>query len=193
MLNAADAIARRTPNLFSLEMWGGATFDTAMRFLREDPWQRLRQLREAVPNICFQMLFRGSNAVGYSDCSDNVVKAFVKHSAERHGYFPDFRFVIICPTQRPRWRPFRTPTPFARARFVTPAISSTKSATNIRSSTRSSRRNSRRWARTPCIKDMAGLCRPYAANKLVKTLRQEVGLPIHFHTHDTSGVNAPPY
>ena len=82
MLNAADAIARRTPGLFSLEMWGGATFDTAMRFLREDPWQRLRQLREAVPNICFQMLFRGSNAVGYSDYPDNVVKAFVKHSAE---------------------------------------------------------------------------------------------------------------
>ncbi|HCE05139.1 MAG TPA: pyruvate carboxylase, partial [Verrucomicrobiales bacterium] len=81
MLNAADAIARRTPGLFSLEMWGGATFDTAMRFLREDPWQRLRQLREAVPNICFQMLFRGSNAVGYSDYPDNVVKAFVKHSA----------------------------------------------------------------------------------------------------------------
>ena len=79
MLNAADAIARRTPNLFSLEMWGGATFDTAMRFLREDPWGRLRQLREAVPNICFQMLFRGSNAVGYSDYPDNVVRAFVKH------------------------------------------------------------------------------------------------------------------
>ena len=96
MLNAADAIARRTPGLFSLEMWGGATFDTAMRFLREDPWQRLRQLREAVPNICFQMLFRGSNAVGYSDYPgqrrEGVRETFGR---ERHGYFPNFRFAQL--------------------------------------------------------------------------------------------------
>src|SRR5688500_19039637 len=81
MLAVASAVARRTPQLFSLEMWGGATFDTAMRFLREDPWQRLRQLREKIPNICFQMLFRGSNAVGYSNYPDNVVAGFVKHAA----------------------------------------------------------------------------------------------------------------
>ncbi|MEM7011177.1 MAG: pyruvate carboxylase, partial [Verrucomicrobiota bacterium] len=78
MLNIADAIAQRTPELFSLEMWGGATFDTAMRFLSEDPWERLRQLRKKIPNICFQMLFRGSNAVGYSNYPDNVVSGFVK-------------------------------------------------------------------------------------------------------------------
>ena len=81
MLAVADALARRTPQLFSLEMWGGATFDTAMRFLREDPWERLRLLRERIPNICFQMLFRGSNAVGYSNYPDNVVTGFVKHAA----------------------------------------------------------------------------------------------------------------
>src|SRR6185436_12199267 len=81
MLAAAGAVAQRTPQLFSLEMWGGATFDTAMRFLREDPWTRLRELREKVPNICFQMLFRGSNAVGYSNYPDNVVAGFVKHAA----------------------------------------------------------------------------------------------------------------
>src|SRR5439155_11483810 len=81
MLLVADAVARRTPKLFSLEMWGGATFDTAMRFLREDPWERLRQLRRKIPNICFQMLFRGSNAVGYSNYPDNVVAGFVKHAA----------------------------------------------------------------------------------------------------------------
>ena len=75
-------MARRTPQLFSLEMWGGATFDTAMRFLHEDPWQRLRQLRERIPNICFQMLFRGSNAVGYSNYPDNVVAGFIRHAAE---------------------------------------------------------------------------------------------------------------
>jgi pyruvate carboxylase len=82
MLAVADAVARRTPYLFSLEMWGGATFDTAMRFLHEDPWQRLRLLRERIPNICFQMLFRGSNAVGYSNYPDNAVAGFIKHAAE---------------------------------------------------------------------------------------------------------------
>src|SRR5690606_7355094 len=75
-------VAHRTPELFSLEMWGGATFDTAMRFLKESPWDRLRELREKIPNICFQMLFRGSNAVGYSNYPDNVVAGFVKHAAE---------------------------------------------------------------------------------------------------------------
>src|SRR4030095_15442885 len=85
MLGCADSIARRLGSLnnglFSLEMWGGATFETAMRFLYEDPWDRLRQLRTAIPNICFQMLFRGSNAVGYSNYPPNVVTGFVKHSA----------------------------------------------------------------------------------------------------------------
>ena len=82
MLAVASAVAHRTPNLFSMEMWGGATFDSAMRFLHEDPWERLQLLRKAVPNICFQMLFRGSNAVGYSNYPDDVVSGFVKESSE---------------------------------------------------------------------------------------------------------------
>src|SRR5712675_2422946 len=80
MLAVAEAVARRTPQLFSLEMWGGATFDTAMRFLHEDPWRRLRQLREKIPNICFQMLFRGANAVGYASYPDNVIIEFVREA-----------------------------------------------------------------------------------------------------------------
>jgi pyruvate carboxylase len=83
MVAVADALARRAPGLFSLEMWGGATFDTSMRFLRESPWRRLRQLRERIPNICFQMLFRGANAVGYSNYPDNAVAGFVRHAAEQ--------------------------------------------------------------------------------------------------------------
>nr|WP_256199747.1 hypothetical protein [Verrucomicrobium spinosum] len=82
MLAIADAVAHRAPQLFSMEMWGGATFDTAMRFLRECPWERLRDLRERIPNICFQMLFRGSNAVGYTNYPDNVVRGFIKHAAQ---------------------------------------------------------------------------------------------------------------
>jgi pyruvate carboxylase len=81
MLAVADAVARRTPNLFSLEMWGGATFDVTMRFLREDPWERLRAIRARVPNILTQMLFRGSNAVGYTNYPDNVVDFFVRQAA----------------------------------------------------------------------------------------------------------------
>src|SRR5690606_28089541 len=82
MLQVAHAYARINPRMFSIEMWGGATFDTSMRFLKEDPWQRLAQLREAIPNILFQMLLRGSNAVGYTSYPDNVVRAFVKEAAE---------------------------------------------------------------------------------------------------------------
>ncbi len=81
MLRVADAYARLCPGVFSIEMWGGATFDTAMRFLKEDPWERLAQLREKIPNILFQMLLRGSNAVGYTSYPDNVVKAFVTEAA----------------------------------------------------------------------------------------------------------------
>ena len=80
LLATAPAVAERLPNLFSLEMWGGATFDTALRFLHEDPWQRLRQLRAVVPNICFQMLLRGANAVGYASYPDNVIREFVREA-----------------------------------------------------------------------------------------------------------------
>jgi len=94
MLGVADAIARRTPELFSLEMWGGATFDTAMRFLQDDPWERLRQLRERIPNICFQMLFQGIEwRSAIRTIPDNVVEAFVKHRRWRLGRTasPDLR------------------------------------------------------------------------------------------------------
>ena len=83
LLRIAEAVAHNLPGLFSLEMWGGATFDTTLRFLHEDPWQRLRQLRERIPNICFQMLLRASNAVGYTSYPDNVVTEFVKEAARQ--------------------------------------------------------------------------------------------------------------
>src|SRR5205809_655328 len=81
LLRIADAVAHTTPNLFSLEMWGGATFDTAMRFLKEDPWDRLARLRERIPNVLFQMLLRAASAVGYTNYPDNVVYAFVREAA----------------------------------------------------------------------------------------------------------------
>src|SRR5205085_8051614 len=82
LVQIADAVAHLVPDLFSIEMWGGATFDTSMRFLQEDPWLRLAELRQRIPNILFQMLLRASNAVGYTTYPDNVVRAFIKRSAE---------------------------------------------------------------------------------------------------------------
>jgi len=193
MLNAADAIARRTPNLFSLEMWGGATFDTAMRFLREDPWQRLRQLREAVPNICFQMLFRGSNAVGYSDYPDNVVKAFVKHSAENGmDIFRIFDSLNYLPNLKAAMEAVQDTHAICEGTicYTGNFLDEKRDKYPLEYYVKLAKELEKMGAHTLCIKDMAGLCRPYAANKLVKTLRQEVELPIHFHTHDTSGVNA---
>src|SRR5262249_23208833 len=83
MLRIAGAVAHLVPDLFSIEMWGGATFDTSMRFLQEDPWKRLEQLRVRIPNVLFQMLLRASNAVGYTSYPDNVVREFIKHTSQR--------------------------------------------------------------------------------------------------------------
>ncbi len=194
MLAIADAIAQRTPELFSLEMWGGATFDTAMRFLREDPWERLRKLRERIPNICFQMLFRGSNAVGYSNYPDNVVAGFVKHSAEAGmdifrifdslNYLPNLEVAMKAVVEE-------TQSICEAAICYTGNIDDSKrDKYSLAYYVKMAKDLEKMGAHILAIKDMAGLCRPFAAKKLVKTLREEISLPIHFHTHDSSGINA---
>ena len=160
MLNAADAIARRTPGLFSLEMWGGATFDTAMRFLREDPWQRLRQLREAVPNICFQMLFRGSNAVGYSDYPDNVVKAFVKHSAENGmDIFRIFDSLNYLPNLKAAMQAVRETHAVCEGTicYTGNILDDQRDKYPLEYYVKLAKELEKMGAHTPCIKDMAGL------------------------------------
>ena len=193
MLAVADAVARRTPRLFSLEMWGGATFDTAMRFLHEDPWGRLRALRERIPNICFQMLFRGSNAVGYSNYPPNVVAGFVKHAADSGiDIFRIFDSLNYLPNLKVAMQAVRDthavcePAICYTGDIFDPARTKYSLAYYIKMA----KELERMGAHILAIKDMAGLCRPYAAHALVKALRQEVGIPIHFHTHDTSGINA---
>jgi len=193
MLPIAPFYARELPQLFSLECWGGATFDVALRFLKEDPWQRLAQLRARVPNLLFQMLLRGSNAVGYTNYADNVVRLFVQQAA-LHGidlfrvfdslnWVENMRVAIdavlesntlcegaICYTgdlfdgTRPK---------YGLAYYVGIAKELQKAGVHVLG-----------------IKDMAGICRPRAAAALVKALKEETGLPIHFHTHDTSGAGA---
>ncbi|MCI0534830.1 MAG: pyruvate carboxylase [Verrucomicrobiales bacterium] len=193
MLAVAGAVARRTPQLFSLELWGGATFDTAMRFLREDPWQRLRQLRERIPNICFQMLFRGSNAVGYSNYPDNVVASFVKHAAATGiDIFRIFDSLNYTPNLKVAMEAVHETHAVCEAAicYTGDILDPKRTKYSLGYYLKLAKELQRMGAHLIAIKDMAGLCRPYAAHALVKALKDEVGLPIHFHTHDSSGVNA---
>ncbi|MFC5456337.1 pyruvate carboxylase [Prosthecobacter fluviatilis] len=194
MLAVADSVARRTPNLFSLEMWGGATFDVTMRFLREDPWDRLRDIRAKVPNILLQMLFRGSNAVGYTNYPDNVVKGFIKHSAENGmDIFRIFDSLNYLPNLKAAMDAVREETNSiceGTLCYTGDILDPKRDKYDLKYYVRLAKELEKMGAHMLCIKDMAGLVRPFAAKKLVKALKDEVGLPIHFHTHDTSGLNA---
>jgi pyruvate carboxylase len=193
LLATASAVAQRLPNLFSLEMWGGATFDTSMRFLHEDPWQRLRELRQLVPNICFQMLLRGANAVGYTSYPDNVIIDFVREAHEQGiDIFRIFDSLNSIENMR-----VSIDAVLETGAICEPAICYTGDLFDKRRPKYSltyyikmAKQLEKLGAHFLAIKDMAGLCRPYAAFALVKALREEIGIPIHFHTHDTGGINS---
>ncbi len=193
MAAIANFVAHRLHNLFSLEMWGGATFDTTLRFLHEDPWERLRQLREKIPNVCFQMLFRGSNAVGYSNYPDNVVSGFVKHAASQGiDIFRIFDSLNYTPNLTVAMEAVRETHAVCEAAicYTGDILDPKRDKYSLKYYIKLAKELERMGAHILAIKDMAGLCRPYAAAQLVKALKAEVGLPIHFHTHDTSGINA---
>jgi pyruvate carboxylase len=193
LLTTADAVTQRLPNLFSLEMWGGATFDTSMRFLHEDPWQRLRELRRRIPNICFQMLLRGANAVGYTSYPDNVIVDFVREAHEQGiDIFRIFDSLNSIENMR-----VSIDAVLETGAVCEPAICYTgdlfdkeRPKYSLKYYVQLAKRLEKLGAHFLAIKDMAGLCRPYAAFALVKALREEIGIPIHFHTHDTSGINS---
>jgi pyruvate carboxylase len=192
MVRIADAVARRAPQLFSLEMWGGATFDTSMRFGREDPWERLRLLREKIPNIPFQMLFRGSNAVGYSNYPDNVVAGFVSQAAEAGiDIFRVFDSLNDLRNLRVSMAAIRETHGICEAAlcYTGDILDSTRPKYGLKYYVELAKELEKMGAHVLAIKDMAGLCRPFAARELVRALKQEIGLPIHFHTHDTSGLS----
>ncbi len=189
----ANFVAHRMSKLYSLEMWGGATFDVAMRFLLEDPWQRLARLREAIPNICFQMLFRASNAVGYTAYPDNVVEEFVVEAAKQGiDIFRIFDSLNWLPNMKVPMEGVRKTHAVCEAAicYTGDILDPKRDKYSLQYYVNMAKELERMGAHVLAIKDMAGLCRPYAAQKLVKTLREEIGLPIHFHTHDTSGINA---
>ncbi len=193
MLNIANFVSHKLPNLFSLEMWGGATFDVSMRFLLEDPWLRLRKLRAAVPNICFQMLFRASNAVGYTAYPDNVVREFVLESA-RQGMdiFRIFDSLNWLPNMRVAMDAVQETGRLCEAAicYTGDILDPARSKYSLNYYVRMAKELEKMGAHILAIKDMAGLLRPYAAEVLVGALRNEISIPIHFHTHDTSGLNA---
>jgi pyruvate carboxylase len=193
MLRIAPYYAQLLPQLFSLECWGGATFDVAMRFLKEDPWERLERLRAAVPNLLLQMLLRSANAVGYTNYPDNTLRFFVRQAAaagidvfrifDSLNWVENMRVAIdavlesgklceaaICYTGNlasPHERKYTLDYYLELARALKAA------GTHLIG-----------------IKDMAGLCQPQSTYTLVRALKQEIGLPVHFHTHDTSGIGA---
>ncbi|MGV3531667.1 MAG: pyruvate carboxylase, partial [Chthoniobacteraceae bacterium] len=193
MAAIAHAVARRTPELFSLEMWGGATFDTSMRFLNEDPWQRLRLLRERIPNICFQMLLRGANAVGYTSYPSNVVAGFVKHSADcGMDIFRVFDSLNDLKNMKAAMEAVQETHAICEAAicYTGDILDPKRTKYSLKYYIALAKELEQMGAHFLAIKDMAGLCRPYAAQALVEALKQEIGLPVHFHTHDTSGINA---
>ena len=193
MLRIANFVSHKLPNLYSLEMWGGATFDVALRFLHEDPWERLQRLREAVPNICFQMLLRASNAVGYTAYPDNVVDEFIVEAAKQGiDIFRIFDSLNWLPNMKVPMEAVRKTHGICEAAicYTGDILDPKRDKYSLKYYVEMAKELERMGAHVLAIKDMAGLCKPYAAEKLVRALRDEVGLPIHFHTHDTSGINA---
>ncbi len=190
MLRIAPTYAARHHRLFSLEMWGGATFDTAMRFLKESPWDRLAGLRERVPNILFQMLLRAANAVGYTNYPDNVVKAFVKESAQAGiDLFRIFDALNYLPNLRMAIDAVRSTGMLAEAAlcYTGDILDPKRTKYDLAYYVKLAQELEKAGANLLAIKDMAGLCKPLAARKLVKALKETVGIPIHFHTHDSAG------
>jgi len=189
----APYYARMLPGLLSLECWGGATFDVALRFLKEDPFQRLADLREAVPNIPLQMLLRSANAVGYTNYADNVVRYFVQQAALAGvDIFRIFDCLNAVENMRLPIDAVREAGGVAEAAicYTGDLFDSSRPKYNLKYYVDLAKVLEKAGAQVLGIKDMAGVCRPRAARELVRALKQEVGLPIHFHTHDTSGIAA---
>ena len=190
MVKGADATAEILANCFSLEMWGGATFDTAYRFLYESPWERLDMLRAAIPNIMFQMLLRGSNLLGYSSYPDNEVRKFIEQSAKGGiDVFRVFDSLNWIPNMEVAMDEVLKQNKILEATmcYTGDIMDPRKDKYTLDYYVKMAKELEKRGAHFLAIKDMSGLLKPYAAKKLVSTLKSEVGIPIHFHTHDTSG------
>jgi pyruvate carboxylase len=197
MLKVAESFAKNHPNTFSMEVWGGATFDVCLRFLHESPWTRLRQLREAVPNILFQMLLRGSNGVGYKAYPDNLIEKFVEKSWENGvDIFRIFDSLNWVKAMEPSINYVRNKTggiAEAALSYTGDILDTKQTKYNLKYYTQLAKNLENAGAHMIAIKDMAGLLKPYAATELVNALKDTVKVPIHLHTHDTSSLQTTTY
>ncbi|WP_298432897.1 pyruvate carboxylase [Geobacter sp.] len=189
LLKIAEPTSYLGAGLFSLECWGGATFDVSMRFLKEDPWQRLHKLSEAIPNILFQMLLRGSNAVGYTNYPDNVVQRFVEEAAASGiDIFRVFDSLNWTRGMAVAMEAVRRSGKICEAAicYTGDITDPTRDKYPLSYYVNMAKELEQMGAHILAIKDMAGLLKPFAAYKLVKALKEEIGIPVHLHTHDTS-------
>jgi len=197
MLKVAESFAKNHPNTFSMEVWGGATFDVCLRFLHESPWTRLRELRKAVPNILFQMLLRGSNGVGYKAYPDNLIEKFVEKSWENGvDIFRIFDSLNWVKAMEPSMRYVRDKTggiAEAAISYTGNILDPKNTKYNLAYYTQLAKDLENAGAHMLAIKDMAGLLTPYAATTLVTALKDTVKVPIHLHTHDTSSLQSATY
>lgn len=190
MIKVAKSTAHLASDLFSLEMWGGATFDVTYRYLKESPWKRLAELRERVPNLLFQMLFRGSNAVGYKNYPDNLIRDFVKVAAESGiDVFRIFDSLNWLDAMKVSVEEVLKQNKIAEVSicYTGDILDESRKKYNLDYYIRMAKEVESMGAHILAIKDMSGLLKPAAAHKLITALKQEVSLPLHLHTHDTSG------
>ncbi|QBF31233.1 pyruvate carboxylase [Thalassococcus sp. S3] len=191
MIRVAPTYAANLPQLFSMECWGGATFDVAYRFLQECPWQRLRDLRAAMPNVMTQMLLRGSNGVGYTNYPDNVVQEFVRQaSATGIDVFRVFDSLNWVENMRVAMDAVIENNKICEGTicYTGDILDPNRAKYDLKYYVAMGQELRDAGAHVLGLKDMAGLLKPAAARQLVRALKEEVGLPIHFHTHDTAGV-----
>ncbi|MGB3177660.1 MAG: pyruvate carboxylase [Albidovulum sp.] len=193
MIKVAPAYAANLPQLFSVECWGGATFDVAYRFLQECPWQRLRDLRATMPNVMTQMLLRASNGVGYTNYPDNVVQEFVRQAAKTGiDVFRIFDSLNWVENMRVAMDAVVEQNKVCEGSicYTGDILNPDRAKYDLNYYVTMGKALKAAGAHVLGLKDMAGLLKPASARVLIKALREEVGLPIHFHTHDTSGIAA---
>ncbi|MEG2176497.1 MAG: pyruvate carboxylase [Oscillibacter sp.] len=190
ILKGMDGTSEILADAFSLECWGGATFDVAYRFLHESPWERLDYIRKKAPNLLLQMLLRGANAVGYTNYPDNLIREFIKEAA-RSGVdvFRVFDSLNWIPGMEVAMDEVLNQGKLCQATicYTGDIMDPARDKYTLNYYVNMAKELEKRGAHMLCIKDMAGLIKPYAAKKLVSTLKQEIGIPIDLHTHDTSG------
>lgn len=190
MISIAEATAYYGKDLFSLEMWGGATFDTAYRFLKESPWQRLEELRKRIPNVMFQMLIRGANGVGYKNYPDNVIRRFVKEAADSgidvFRIFDSLNWLKGIEVSLDEVLKNNKVAEVALC-YTGDILDESRDKYSLDYYVRKAKEIEKMGAHILGIKDMSALLKPYAAKKLITALKNEISIPIHLHTHDTTG------